>query len=176
MAKSGDRATLMFAGFHPLLLEDSRLQTEPEYESVALSVEDNTLLPAVDRLRPAIVLLDLMHMNSLRSIRRIRAISPSSRVLALIGLRYRELADFILSAGASGIIQRDRAATEVSSAVKAVMSGRRYLSPSFEQIPPGAREKKFRQTGRRATLDSSFARETSGSSVPRFLSPFAPGR
>jgi DNA-binding NarL/FixJ family response regulator len=160
MADSTGRVKLVFAGFHPLVLEDCLVRAGPEYDIVALSAEESTLLPAVNRLHPDVVLLDLLHASSLQTIRRVTAVSPPSRVVALTGMRRRDFADSVLSAGASGVVQRSRTVTELYLAVKAVMSGRRYLSPGFETASRVGTEKRVRHARGPSALDEMVLRMT----------------
>jgi two-component system invasion response regulator UvrY len=125
------RQTLILAGVHPLIAEDCRFHAEATYELVALTADESTLLPAVDRLRPAVVVLDLLHVSSLQTIQRIVTISPSSRVVALTGVRHRDIVESVLSGGATGVLHRSDVSRELYAAVRTVETGRRFLSSVF---------------------------------------------
>jgi DNA-binding NarL/FixJ family response regulator len=131
MPDSSERRRLLLAGYHPLILEDSRMQADTHYDIHAVGAEEDRLLPIVDRLRPDVVLLDLLQTSSLRTIRRVRDVYPACRVVALTGMRHADGAQSILAAGASGVLYRFSAATELSLAVDAVLSNRQYLSAAF---------------------------------------------
>lgn len=122
-------STVLYAGFHPLVLEDCRMRAASEYRTVAVDADETVLLPAVDRLRPDVVLVDLLYTSSLQTIQRITAIHPSTSVIALTGLRRKDVAESVLAAGASGVIQRTQVTAELRKAVETVLSGLRYLSP-----------------------------------------------
>jgi DNA-binding NarL/FixJ family response regulator len=131
MSDSSEHPQLLLAGFHPLILEDSRIRASAHFDIHAVGSEEDMLLPAVTRLQPNVVLLDLLLTSSLRTIRRVRDLCPSCRVVALTGMRHTDSAHSILSAGASGILYRFSAATELFVAVRTVLSGLQYLSPAF---------------------------------------------
>lgn len=131
MPYSTCRARVLFAGFHPLILEDSRLQAGDAYEIHTLSADEGMLLRAVDRIRPDVILLDLLQTGSLRTIQRVRDASPSCRVVALTGMRHEDIAESLFSAGASGILYRPDVAAELCTAIQTVRSGQRYLSPAL---------------------------------------------
>lgn len=133
MTDSTGRARVVFAGLHPLLLEDRRLQEGQDYDSVVVSAEEWTLLPAVDRLQPDIVCLDLLHATSLSTIRRIKAINPACRVVALTGMRRADIAESIFSAGASAVLYRHHAAAELADVFRVVLSGGSSLSRAFRK-------------------------------------------
>ena len=131
MPHSSERRRLLLAGYHPLILEDSRMRAGTHYDIHAVGAEEDRLLPTVDRLRPDVVLLDLLRTSSLRTIRRVRELYPACRVVALTGLRHADGAQSIFAAGAAGVLYRFSAAAELSLAVDAVLSDRQYLSAAF---------------------------------------------
>lgn len=131
MPHSSEHRRLLLAGYHPLILEDSRMQAGTQYDIHAVGAEEDRLLPTVQRLRPDVVLLDLLQTSSLRTIRRVRDLYPACRVVALTGMRHADGAQSIFAAGASGVLYRFSAATELSLAVDAVLSDRQYLSAAF---------------------------------------------
>lgn len=132
---------LLLAGFHPLIVEDSRLHAGDTYDIVALSADESALLPAVGQLKPDVVLLDLLHAASLRTIQRIKVIDPSCRVVALTSMRRRDVAESIFINGASGILHRSDAAAELFAAVQTVSSGRQFMSSAFVKTFDGELEK-----------------------------------
>lgn len=138
MADVRGSVRLLVAGLHPLLLEDIRLLAEPSYDIVAIGADEDVLLPAVDRLKPAIVFIDLLHTGSVQTIRRVTAVNPTTRVVAVTGMRRRDVTESVLAAGAIGVIPRSHAAAELNAAAKMVISGNHYLSPWLsEQVPVG---------------------------------------
>lgn len=70
---------VLFAGFHPLIREDSPFHAGKEYEMPTTSAHQGTLLQSIDRLRPNVILLDLRQTDSLRTVQRTRDTSPSCR-------------------------------------------------------------------------------------------------
>lgn len=133
MSDSRPQQRLLLAGFHPLIVEDSRLHAEGAYDIVAVSADETTLLPAVSRLKPDFVLLDLLHASSLRTIQRISALDPSCRVVVLTNMRRRDVVESIFSNGASGILHRSDAVAELFVAVRAVASGRQFMSSALRK-------------------------------------------
>lgn len=82
MADRKVHQTILSAGVSPLLVEESRLHAQGacasmQYEIVAVDADEHSLLPAVDRLRLEFIVLDLLHANSLDTIRRITNIDSS---------------------------------------------------------------------------------------------------
>ena len=131
MSATSEHRRLLFAGFHPLILEDSRMRASADFDMHTVSAEEIMLLPAVDRLQPDLVLLDLLQTSSLRTILRIHDLCPPCHVVTLTGMRHIDSAHSIISAGASGVLYRLSAAAELFCAVGTVLSGLQYLSPAF---------------------------------------------
>jgi len=122
---------VLLAGFHPLILDDSQLQTGDECEVHVINPDEGMLLQAVDRIRPNVIVLDLLQTSSLRTIQRVRETSPSCDVVALTEMRRVDIAESIFSTGASGILYHSDAASELLVATRTVLAGQRYLSPTF---------------------------------------------
>jgi DNA-binding NarL/FixJ family response regulator len=90
-------------------------------------------LEAVQRaqeLQPDLILLDigLPILNGIEAARRIREVSPASKIVFVSENRSVDVADEALSTGACGYVVKSDAATELLSAVEAVLQGKQYLS------------------------------------------------
>jgi DNA-binding NarL/FixJ family response regulator len=122
---------LLLADDHTLLLEGIRLLLEPEFDLVG-SVEDGqALLDAAKRLKPDIILLDISmpRLNGIDAARRLSKLQPSAR---LIFVTMHADADYVAEAfraGAMGYILKRSAASELLTAIRAVLKGNHYVSP-----------------------------------------------
>lgn len=90
-------------------------------------------LEAVQRaqeLRPDLILLDigLPTVNGIEAARRIRTVSPASKILFVSENRSADTAEAALSTGAGGYVVKSDAASELLPAVKAVLEGKRFVS------------------------------------------------
>ena len=85
-------------------------------------------------LTPDVVVMDISmpDLNGIEAARQIRVRAPSVRIVILSMHANREHVHQALSAGATGYVLKEAAATEVVTAVRAVAAGRRYLSPAIE--------------------------------------------
>ncbi len=158
MTDSMRQPRLLFAGFHPLILEDSLARAGEAYKIDTTSGDESLLLQAVDQSRPDVLLLDLLQTSSLRTIQRVTRIRPSCRVVALTGMRWTDVTDAIYSAGASGILYRFDAAAELFVAVQAVLSGQRYLSPTFLRTSTSIDGERLRQSNKLSASDELVLR------------------
>ena len=122
---------LLLADDHTLLLEGIRLMLQPEFE-LAGSVEDGqALLAAAKTLKPDVILLDISMpvLNGIDAARRLRKLLPSAR---LIFVTMHAGADYVgeaFRAGAMGYILKRAAASELLTAIHAVLKGNHYVSP-----------------------------------------------
>jgi DNA-binding NarL/FixJ family response regulator len=93
-------------------------------------------LEAVQRaeeLQPDLILLDigLPTLNGIEAARRIREVSPASKILFVSENRDWDIAKEALSTGAGGYVVKSDAASELLPAVKAVLEGKRFVSTSL---------------------------------------------
>jgi DNA-binding NarL/FixJ family response regulator len=84
-------------------------------------------------LQPDLILLDigLPTLNGIEAARRIREVSPASKILFVSENRSADIAEEALSTGASGYVVKSDAASELLAAVKAVLGGKRFVSTSL---------------------------------------------
>lgn len=125
-----------------LLTEDHRLvragirsllEQMPEVEVVAEADNGRDALQFVKKLRPEIVLMDIAMpgMNGLEATRRLTSEFPFVSVLILSMHANAEYVIQALRAGARGYLIKGAAVEELIFAVRAVIRGEMYLSPSI---------------------------------------------
>lgn len=85
------------------------------------------------QLQPDLILLDigLPTLNGIEAARRIREVSPRSKILFVSDNRSWDIAEEGLRIGANGYLVKPDAGTELLPALKAVLEGRRFLSASL---------------------------------------------
>lgn len=108
----------------------STFQKQKDLE-ILLEVSDG--LEAVYRgedLRPDLVVLDigLPTLNGIKAGRRIREVSPNSKILFLSEQNSPDIAEAALEAGGAGYVVKSDAGRELLAAVTAVREGKRYIS------------------------------------------------
>ena len=84
-------------------------------------------------LSPDLILLDisLPTLNGIEAARRIRQVSPKSKVLFVTENRSPDIAEEAFSTGAGGYVVKSDAARELLPGIKAVLEGKRFLSASL---------------------------------------------
>ena len=99
---------------------------------IVLQVQDG--LEAVykaERLRPDLILLDigLPTLDGIKAARRIRDVSPNSKILFLTEQSCPEIAQAALDAGGAGYVVKSDGGKELLTAVNALRKGQRYVGP-----------------------------------------------
>jgi DNA-binding NarL/FixJ family response regulator len=92
------------------------------------------------QLQPDLILLDigLPTLNGIEAARRIREVSPKSRILFVSENRSPEIADEAFRTGACGYVVKAAATSELLPAVEAVLQDKRFVSVSL--TGPGLRD------------------------------------
>ena len=124
------RARVLLADDHVLLLEAFRRMLEPEVEVVGAVKDGAALVEQALALEPDLVVADVSmpRMNGLEAARRLRGELPRTRVVFLTVNEDPQMAAEAFALGASGYLLKNSTATELNQAIRAVLSGRRYLS------------------------------------------------
>ena len=109
------------------------LREQPELEVVAQVSDGLEAVQQAERLQPDIILLDigLPTLNGIEAARRIREVSPTSKILFVSENRSPDIAEEALSTGAGAYVVKSDAGSELLPAVKAVLEGKRFISASL---------------------------------------------
>ena len=91
-----------------------------------------------EALRPQIAVLDveMPQMNGLEAARRIRQVSPATRIIALSMYGDVHYQDRMFEAGASAYVLKNEAMDDLVVAIEAVLRGQRYISPAAASAAP----------------------------------------
>jgi two-component system, NarL family, response regulator NreC len=108
------------------------LSAQPDMEVVAEAKNGLEAVVEAEKTQPDVVIMDvnMEGLNGIEGARRIGAISPRSRVLALSMHRDAVYVREMLRAGAKGYLVKDADDDALLDAVRAVARGEAYLSPS----------------------------------------------
>jgi len=113
----------------------SMLQEQPRLRIVGLASDGLEAVQKARELQPNLILLDigLPTLNGIEAARRIRKLSPESKVLFLSENRSWNIVEEALRTGAVGYLVKSEAGRELLSAVEAVLEGKRFISASLRQ-------------------------------------------
>jgi DNA-binding NarL/FixJ family response regulator len=127
-----DDQTIMREGLKMLLSSD------PSFLVVGEAQNGMEAVNSVKSQKPDLVLMDLSMpiMDGVSATRRIKKLSPRTKVLVLTVHRGEEHILSALKSGADGYLLKDATYKELALAVENIFSGKSYLSRSVAQKPP----------------------------------------
>jgi DNA-binding NarL/FixJ family response regulator len=126
---------VLLADRHHGLRDSVRGLLETAFETVFMVADEASLIAGAGRLKPAVVVLDLsLSAGDLPGLLgRIGTHAPDAKVLLLSVHDERTVAESALAAGADAVVLKRSLATDLMSAVDALLAGQRYLSPEISQ-------------------------------------------
>jgi len=126
---------LVIAEDHTIVREGLRalIGADPELDVIQEASDGRDAVRAVEKLHPDLVLMDLSMpgMHGLEAIKEIKSRFPETKVLTLTVHKTEEYVYAALQAGADGYVLKDATHSELSLAIKNVLKGNQYLSPSI---------------------------------------------
>jgi DNA-binding NarL/FixJ family response regulator len=153
---------IMVADDHPLIREavGHLIKGAPEFELVGEVANGKECLARVQELRPDILLLDIAmpEMNGEQVTRELRRQFPELKIIALSGYTDRQFVRAMIKAGAKAYVVKAASGRELIHALRAVASGKNYLSPEVtgavmtlweEETAPSAGSSPHSELGRR---------------------------
>ena len=107
-----------------------------DIEVVGEATNGNEALQMVEKLQPDVVLMDIAMpiMGGLEATRRISKDFPKIKVLIITQHDDKEYVFPVLEAGASGLISKAGASSELALGIRAVYQGNSFLSPSVAKV------------------------------------------
>ncbi|MBZ5523109.1 MAG: response regulator transcription factor [Acidobacteriia bacterium] len=147
---------ILIADDHILVAEACKKLLEPEYEVVGTVCDGRALVRAAADLKPNIILVDvgMPILNGLDAGQQIKAEMPSIKLVYLTMNPDVELAAEAFRRKASAYVLKTCAASELLIALRAVLRGGTYLSPTISKETVGflvRRNSEFVEEGARLT-------------------------
>ena len=122
---------------HPIVRQGLRnlLQTEPAFTVVGEAGDGIEGLDMIHRLKPDVLIVDLMMpgLNGLDIIKQAIKQWPRLRIVVLSMQSADSYVVEALNCGASGYVLKETGPSEIIQAIHVVVSGERYLSPKLSQ-------------------------------------------
>jgi two-component system NarL family response regulator len=141
---------IMLVDDHPLIRQaiGHLVADAPEFELVGEAANGKECLENIADLRPDILILDIAmpDMNGEQVCRELRRRYPELKVIALSGYNDPQFVRAMTKAGAKAYVVKSASGRELIHALRAVASGKNYLSPEvtaavmslWENSPPSA--------------------------------------
>jgi two-component system, NarL family, response regulator NreC len=131
------RIRVLLADDHRIMREALRMVLASECEIVAEAADGEQAAAIAAQLKPNVVVMDIRMpgIGGLAAAHRIAKEAPASKVVMLTEYEEEEyVLEALADAGAAGYVVKSDSSAELLSAVRAVHSGRRYLSPTIAPI------------------------------------------
>jgi two-component system response regulator NreC len=129
--------TIVMADDHPVVRKGLRalLEAEPGYQVVGEADDGQAALVLVERLKPAILIVDVMMpgLGGLEVTRQVTQRMPDTRVIVLSMYSNEPYVLEALRNGAAAYVLKTTSTTTLVEAVHEVSAGRRYLSPPLTE-------------------------------------------
>ena len=111
----------------------SILEKQPQLRVICEVSDGLEAVLKAQELQPDLILLDigLPRLNGIEAARRIREVSPQSKILFVSENRSWDVAEEALRTGALGYLVKSDAASQLLPAIRAVLQGKRFVSVGF---------------------------------------------
>jgi len=145
-------------------------RTQPHLQILKAVSDGAQAVQQAQELQPDLVLLDvgLPTLNGIEVARRIRQLSPTSRILFVSENRSPDVAEEALRAGGLGYVIKSDAAKDLLAAVAAVLQGERFVSASMSLKVLANLEMEASVSGN-ATEDNVYIQFRSSELIPKLL-------
>ncbi len=121
---------VVLADSHPSMLEGMRRMLETEAKSVLMVADEASLIQAVDRMTPDLVIADLSFpvSGAANVVRLIKQHHPETKVIVVSIHDDPAVVSELVNAGAEGFLLKRRAVVDLIPAIREVCQGGRYVS------------------------------------------------
>jgi DNA-binding NarL/FixJ family response regulator len=128
-----NRPKIMIADDHTLVAEACKKLLEADYEVVATVGDGRALVRIAATLKPQVIIIDVAMplLNGLDAGQQIKQLLRSVKLVYLTMNQDADLAAEAFRRGASAYLLKTCAASELTVAVREVLKGKSYLSPSI---------------------------------------------
>jgi DNA-binding NarL/FixJ family response regulator len=126
---------VLLADDHEDFLRKLRGELDPEFEIVGTAKNGEDAIDGVRRLDPDVLVIDMAMpvMDGLQATERLRDASCRTKI---VFLTIHEQSDYVaaaFSAGASGYVTKRHLGTDLAAAIREVLRGHTFISPSLHR-------------------------------------------
>ncbi len=127
------RSRILIADDHQLVAELCKNLLESEFEVVGIVRDGRSLLRVASKERPDVIVVDIAMpvLNGLDAAEQIKKMLPTTKLVFLTMNCDAEVAAEAFRRGASAYLVKTCAASEIVAAVRDVLRGKTYLSPTL---------------------------------------------
>ncbi|MFH1381948.1 MAG: response regulator transcription factor [Chloroflexota bacterium] len=127
--------TIVVADDHQVMRQGlcTLLGAQPDFQIVGDASDGEAAIKLVERFHPDVLVLDMVMpgINGIEVARRLRTQSPACAIVILSMYGAEGYVREAVQAGAKGYVIKKDSAEELASAIREVVAGRHYISPSL---------------------------------------------
>jgi DNA-binding NarL/FixJ family response regulator len=129
------RPRILLADDHVLIAQALQHLLQADFDVVGTVADGRALLTMAGQLAPDVVVVDIGMplLNGLDAGEQLKALHPAIKVIVLTQNREPRFAVEAFRRNASGYLLKDSAAIELTTAIREVLRGKTYVSPSLAQ-------------------------------------------
>src|SRR5215218_1280354 len=141
------RTRIILADDHQLLMDAVRNLLEPEFEVVATFLDGEALIAGAVELEPDVIVTDISmpKMSGLTAGGRLKKLIPRTKLIFLTMNQDLEMAAEAFRAGASALVLKTSAASELVKAIRETLRGGYFATPSLTEGMIGSFVQNFKQ-------------------------------
>jgi DNA-binding NarL/FixJ family response regulator len=123
---------ILLADDHPHVLEKVTQLLEPGYDVVGTVSDGQSLVNAVGRLKPDVLVIDIVMpiLNGIEAAKQLKEDGCESKVIFLTVHADSDYVRACLATGAFGYVVKARMTTDLPHAIQEALAGRIFISPT----------------------------------------------
>ncbi len=125
------RPRVLLADDHRMMAEGLKRLLAPDFDILGPVEDGRALVEEAKKLRPDVIVTDIAmpHLNGIEALDQLKKNDPRVKVVFLTMHREVAFVRRALEAGASGFVLKHSAPDELVTAIRAALSGQKYITP-----------------------------------------------
>jgi DNA-binding NarL/FixJ family response regulator len=147
------RPRIFFADDHAMVVQGLCALLEKNYDILGVVADGRALVAEAPKLHPDVVVVDvgMPFLNGLDAVERLIAVLPDTKFVFLTMQDDSNLAAAALRLGAVGYVLKHSAASELRTAITAVLEGKSYVTPKLRPENWAVRDARAQQYSKELT-------------------------
>jgi len=127
------RMRVFLADDHEAVLQATTALLGPDFDIVGTAKDGQSLFDSALRLAPDLLIVDISMpiLNGIEAIRRLKQAGSTAKVVFLTVHDDPDFAQAAIAAGANGYVIKPRMASDLLPAIREVLAGRSFVSPTI---------------------------------------------
>jgi DNA-binding NarL/FixJ family response regulator len=129
------RPRVLVADDHRAMLDSLVRLLSPDFDVVAMVTDGLAAVAEAEHFEPDLLVLDIAMpgLNGIAAAARLKEHGSKAKIVFVTNMRDREFVDEALALGVVGFVVKDRLVADLLPAVRQVLSGQAFVSPSVSR-------------------------------------------